>query len=420
MAAVRQPRAGRGALVGGLVLGAAVLAVLHAWRGDAYWNYSEGVYALTSRLLLRGHDVYGHVVAAQPPWQFGFGAAALWIHDSLGFLRLAVGAALLAAGGLSAVTVWRLTGNRWAAALAPALTLLTPWALHEHGALTPELLAPAPLMGAALLASRERTAAAAGALAATAPFLKWPFGLALVAIVALSASPRRAAVGAAVALAVQALAFTAIFGGGLWTDSLLAQLHSGHRGLGYLKGVFGQAAWSLAGLVVLAAFALRGETRDPPLRRVLAGLAVAQLATLVTMTKNGTGLNILVPIEAALVPLALAGAVRAPRPLVAVLAAFTLAQSVSLVASPRTATPFIFPTSERGAWGIVQTRDQIRADVAAARACPPGVAYNGPPFVAFLAHRPMADDQPDQFLPFHSSTLAATAARMAAVRRLCP
>jgi hypothetical protein len=32
----------------------------------------------------------------------------------------------------------------------------------------------------------------------------------------------------------------------------------------------------------------------------------------------------------------------------------------------------------------------------------------------------MADDQPDQFLPFHSSTLAATAARMAAVKRLCP
>jgi hypothetical protein len=219
---------------------------------------------------------------------------------------------------------------------------------------------------------------------------------------------------------VQALAFTAIFGGGLWTDSLIAQLHSGHRGLGLLRGMYGQAAWSLAGLVVLAALGLRGETRDPPLRRVLAGLAVAQLATLVTVTKNGTGLNILVPIEAALVPLALVGALRAPRPVVVVLAAFTLVQSVSLVASPHTATPFIFPTSERGAWGIVQTRDQVRADVAAARACPPGVAYAGPPFVAFLAHRPMPDDQPDQFLPFHSATLATTAARMAAVTNLCP
>jgi hypothetical protein len=264
MAAVRQPRAGRGALAGGLGLGAAVLVVLHSWRGDAYWNYSEGVYALTSRLLLRGHDVYGHVVAAQPPWQFLLGAGALGIHDSLGFLRLVVGVALLAAGGLGAVAVWRLTGHRWATALAPALTLLTPWALHEHGALTPELLAPAVLMGAALLASRERTAAAAGALAATAPFLKWPFGLALVAIVALSAAPRRAAVAAAVALAVQALAFTALFGGGRWTDALIAQLHSGHRGLGAVKGIYGQAAWSLAGLVVLAALGLRGETRDPP------------------------------------------------------------------------------------------------------------------------------------------------------------
>src|SRR3954452_5773909 len=234
MAAASQARTGRGALAGGLLLGLGVLVVLHAWRGDAYWNYSEGVYALTSRLLLRGHDVYGHVVAAQPPWQFAFGAAALWVRDSLGFLRLAVGAALLAAGGLSGVAVWRLTGNAWGGALAPALTLLTPWALHEHGALTPELLAPAPLMGAALLASRERTTAAAGALAATAPFLKWPFALALVAIVALSVAPRRTAVAAAVALVVQALAFTAIFGGGLWTDSLIAQLHSGHRGLGLL------------------------------------------------------------------------------------------------------------------------------------------------------------------------------------------
>src|SRR5947208_14317225 len=116
MAAASQTRTGRGALAGGLLLGLGVLVVLHAWRGDAYWDYSEGVYALTSRLLLRGHDVYGHVVAAQPPGQFLFGAAALWIHDSLGFLRLAVGAVLLAAGGLGAVAVWRLTGSRWAAA----------------------------------------------------------------------------------------------------------------------------------------------------------------------------------------------------------------------------------------------------------------------------------------------------------------
>ena len=84
-----------------------------------------------------------------------------------------------------------------ATAAAPALSLLTPWTLREHGALTPELLAPAVLLGAALLASRPRWAPAAGALAATAPFLKWPYALALIAIVLFSAAPRRAAVGAA-------------------------------------------------------------------------------------------------------------------------------------------------------------------------------------------------------------------------------
>ena len=59
---------------------------------------------------------------------------------------------------LAAIAVWRLTENPWATALAPALSLLMPWTLREHGALTPELLAPPVLLGAALLAARPRTA----------------------------------------------------------------------------------------------------------------------------------------------------------------------------------------------------------------------------------------------------------------------
>ena len=98
----------RNALAAGTLLGALVLVVLHAWRGIEYWNYSEGVYALTSRLFLDGHGLYGHTVAAQPPWQFLFGAAALALDDSLTFLRLAVGLAQLSRrrargrGGLAA------------------------------------------------------------------------------------------------------------------------------------------------------------------------------------------------------------------------------------------------------------------------------------------------------------------------------
>src|SRR5947208_13389649 len=93
-----------------LLSGVVCLALLHAHRDGTYWNYSEGVYALTSRLLLHGGHLYGDVVAAQPPWQFLEGAALLAGHDSLGFLRFGVGVGQLLAGLLAGVAVWRLTG----------------------------------------------------------------------------------------------------------------------------------------------------------------------------------------------------------------------------------------------------------------------------------------------------------------------
>jgi hypothetical protein len=416
----------RNALAAGTLAGALVLVALHFHRGIEYWNYSEGVYAYTSRLFLDGGDLYGHIVVAQPPWQFFFGAAALAIHDSLTFLRLAVGLAQLGAGVLAGIAVWRLTESPLATAATPALSLLTPWTLREHGALTPELLAPGVLLGAALLASRPRSAAAAGALVAVAPFIKWPYALALIAVVLFSAAPKRAAAGAAIAVAVQAIAFTALFGFGLWDDSVIAQMYSGRRGLDVLKGVWGQASWSLIGLVVLAALAWRRREamRERPQAKVLAALAVAMLATLITNTKDGTGLNVLVPIEAALLPLALAGAVlTARRPLAiagaSALLVFTFVQSASLLASPTTASPFLYPTSERGAWGRAGSEAQVRLQVAEAAACPPGVAYGGPPFLALLAERSMPDDQPDQFLPSRSEHLKDVAARMAAVQPRC-
>src|SRR5688572_11490361 len=173
----------RNALAAGTLLGALALVALHSWRGIEYWNYSEGVYAYTSRLFLDGGDLYGHIVVAQPPWQFFFGAGALAIDDSLTFLRLAVGIVQLGAGVLAGIAVWRLTENPVATAVAPALSMLMPWTLREHGALTPELLAPVVLLGAALLAASPRTAMAAGALAGVAPFIKWPYALPLIAIV---------------------------------------------------------------------------------------------------------------------------------------------------------------------------------------------------------------------------------------------
>ena len=168
----------RNALAAGTLLGALVLVALHFWRGIEYWNYSEGVYAYTSRLFLHGGDLYGHIVVAQPPWQFLFGAGALAIHDSLTFLRLAVGLAQLGAGVLAAIAVWRLTENPWATALAPALT-----PADAVGAARARR-ADAGAAGAAGAARRgaARRAAAdrrgyAGALAAVAPFIKWPYAL---------------------------------------------------------------------------------------------------------------------------------------------------------------------------------------------------------------------------------------------------
>ena len=57
---------------------------------------------------------------------------------------------------------------------------------------------------------------------------------------------------------------------------------------------------------------------------------------------------------------------------------------------------------------------------AAARTCPPGEAYGGPPLIAFAAGRTLPADQPDEFLPSHSSTLAAVNAQIAAARPVCP
>src|SRR4051795_3231899 len=116
----------RSSLAAGTLLGALVLVALHAWRGIEYWNYSEGVYALTSRQWLDGAGLYGHMVVAQPPWQFLFGAAVLEVHDSMTFLRLAVGMAQLGAGVLCGVAVWRLTEKPLAAPGGPPPPPLTP------------------------------------------------------------------------------------------------------------------------------------------------------------------------------------------------------------------------------------------------------------------------------------------------------
>ena len=422
-------------MAGGVLLGLIVLATLHEVRGVSYWNHSEGVYALSSRLLLEGSSLYEHTVGAQPPGLFLAGAALLAVHDELGWLRLAMGATQLVGGAFGGIVVARLTGSRLATAATPPLSLLTPWALHEHGSLTPELFAPPVLLGAIILAARPGRGFAGGGLAAGAVLFKVPYLVPAAAVVGLAASRRRAALGAGAALAMGAGVSFVVFGTGVVEDAVLAQMQTGRRELGLVIRVWAQAGWNLLPFLVpaVALVPLRGNVHDRRLLMLAGGLAAAMLATLATNIKVGTGLNILVPIEAVLLPLTLSGIVVTGRAVrtqevksdrrVAVMygaVLLLLAQSASVLLDPRGERPFLYPTSTPGSWGRQLSSEAVKEQVARAESCPPALAYSGPPYVAFLAHRRMPHDQPDQFLIEHSERLAEARAGIQADARRCP
>ncbi len=413
----------RGDRIAAALLACAFAVLLELARGHADWGPSEGVYALSSRLLLHGGDLYGGLVASQPPWVYLFGAVPLAIHDSLDSLRLACGLLQVVAGLLAGEIVWRLTADRRAAFVAVPLVILTPWATHQHGLLLPEQLGAPLLLGAALLAARPATARWAGLLAGVAVFAKLPFALPAAALIVASPARATAARWAAVALAAQALAFTAIFGTGFWRDIVQAQEQAGH-GLEFQIGSWVQAGWNLLPLVVFAAvaLALRARAREPALLATTAAAAVGMLAVLATIVKPGTGLNVLVPSEPLLVALAVSGAAWAlatPRRVtaaiaVAALGALMLAQSASLLLDPSNPRPFHRPASSTPGWKVGYTRAEVDRMVARARACPPGAVWAGPPLVAFIADRRVPADQPDVFIVSRAKLHAAVFARLQA------
>src|SRR3954449_12587687 len=96
-------------------------------------------------------------------------------------------------GLLAANVVWRLTASRAAAVVAAPLTLLTPWAVHEHGSLIPEMFVAPLLLGGVLLAPNARRAPWLGVLAAVLAAFKLSYALPAVVLIALSADWRRAA-----------------------------------------------------------------------------------------------------------------------------------------------------------------------------------------------------------------------------------
>ncbi len=426
---------GRQVLLAGLLVGGATLVAVHLLLYNTYWDYSEGVYALSAHLMLHGGDLYTRIVGAQPPGVFLAGAALLAVHDGVEWLRLGVGCLQLGGGLIAGQVVLRITGSRLGAALTPAAILFTPWAVHEHGALTPELVAVPVMLGAALLSVNENRTIPAGVLCGLLPLIKVPLAIPAVAIVLLSAGRRRTAVWALATLAAGLAATTVLAGGDFWREAFLAQTQTGRRTLGALAGFWAQSAWNVVGLLVCSAalWRFRDESRDRPLLRVMAGLAVANLVTFLTNFKQGTGLNITVPVEASLVPLAVCGAifalrsVQSARPVhrsrmiaaaCGLAIAFTLAQSISLIAAPHNPVPFLRAGSAP-AWEILLTGPQLRSAVARARACPAREPYQGPPLIAMMAGRTVPAGQPDQFITLRASTLSSVRAQINAVRRVC-
>jgi hypothetical protein len=412
------------------LLAVAVIVLLERARGHADWGPSEGVYALSSRLLLHGGDLYGGLVASQPPWVYLFGAIPLSIHDSLDTLRFACGLLQVLTGVLAGEVVWRLTCNRLAAFVAVPLVVLTPWAVHQHGLLLPEQLGSPLLMGAALLAARSGGAARlAGVLAGIAVFTKLPFALPAAALIAVSPARAVAARWAAGSVGAQAVAFTIVFGTGFWSQTLKAQAQAGH-GLELQIGSAVQATWNLLALLVFAAAALslRRQAKEPALLLTVAAAAVGMLVTTVTIIKPGTGLNVLVPSEPLLAALAVSGVVWALRtPLrvraavaAAVLGLLMLAQSASLLLDPTNPRPFMRPASSSPGWKVGYTREQVADLVAQAEHCPAGAAWTGPQLVAFITHRRVPADEPDFFIVSRAKMHRAVFARMEADRPTCP
>src|SRR5829696_661465 len=434
--------AAAGAGTGGVALRFAIAAVplvaaLAAWRGVSYWEYSEGAYALTARMLLDGSTLYGDVVAAQPPLLFYLAAAVLAVDDSLEALRAALTLPLLATGLLVALAVRRLTGNRVAAVVGGLAALVAPWTLHEGTLLMPETFAAPLLMGAALVGSSPSRARWAGALAALAASFKLAFALSPVALGLASGRRRAYALGAATTLAALWALLLAAHGPPLVENVFAAQLQSGRHAPRLVAGLWLQAAWNLAPLVVLAALAwpLRRRARDARLLLSLTALAVGSGALLLTLVKHGSYLNVLAVAEPPLVALAtcsawwlLASRIPAARSAAspgpppatrrptlarggaALAVALVAVQSASLLVSPARPALFARPLSD-APHGRALSSDGVRTAARRLADCAPRPWARVNPFLAFVAGRPAPGGQPDRFIVRHAGLHAAVRRR---------
>jgi hypothetical protein len=242
-----------------------------------------------------------------------------------------------------------------------------------------------------------------------------------------SVDRRRYLAGLLGTLVAGGLAGTIVFGAGLWNDTVLAPFGTGRRGMSNLAGLLAQGLWNVGVLAALVAGAivLRADARDRRLMGCATALALGACATGITLTKNGTGLYVMVGLEGAFLPLACCGALWLSRwrrwaaVVTAVAVILVGAQSLSLLTSPHRPRLFVRPGAPIG-YAVALTDHQVRAAVAVAERCPSRLAYSGESYIAFLARRRMPGDQPDTYLIEHAPRLSA--ARRAAERETsrCP
>ena len=434
----RMARSGGGIGVGPLLLYAVLAAGLACAilipRGNSYWNFSDGVYLYSANAVLHGQQLYTDFASAQPPPLYYVGAAILSVGDSAASFRTLLALVNVLTGLTVLIAVYRLTGRPYLAVITGALALLTPRALHDAANLLPETFAAPLVMSAAILASRRTTAAIGGAIAAVAVAFKLAFLLPAGALLVAAADRRRYLAGMLVAGVALAGVFLAAFGGSLLDEVITAQREVGLTSLSFIWDEVQQAAWNLLPFVVpaTAAWLLRGCSPDPALLRTLSWAALGSLAVFVTIIKYGAYINLAVVVEPPLLALSAAGVAwawesrsaikgiaRVGTAVGALLLALGVAQAGGLLFSPSAPWPFARPGSS-STLGWKDSPSQVDAELARIARCPSRLAYSGPPYFAFLAHRRMPGGQGDPFITANAPINAGFLGRARHDRPRCP
>jgi hypothetical protein len=244
---------------------------------------------------------------------------------------------------------------------------------------------------------------------------------------------RTALAGLAAAGLVLGLVFLAGFGEPLWASVVEAQAQTGRASLRYVAALWAQAGWNAAGLIVLAALAWRGRAAltEPDLARSLLAASLGSLLLLATLLKHGSYLTVMVVAEPPLLCLAACGvavvlrelgAGGQPRRLPALAAAAAIgllvAQAGSLLLAPADPALFTRPFAATRP-GRALSDAEVGRLAAAIRRCPAAATYLGPPYLAFVAGRPIAGGQPDPFLIASAADLARFRSAVQNDRAVC-